>query len=126
MNILNGIKNFLELVNENWTTILVIIGLSLAIVKKAKNYFSKSDDEKIEIAKSQIKETILKMVTEAEMDYEEWDKAGSIKRAQVIDQVYANYPVLSKVIGQEELVKFIDAQIDAALGTLREIIEQNE
>lgn len=34
MNILNGIKNFLSLINDNWTTILVIIGLALALWKK--------------------------------------------------------------------------------------------
>ena len=76
MNILDGIKNFLGIVNDNWTTIMVIIGLIIAISKKAKNYLSKSDEEKIEIAKMQIQETILKMISDAEVDYEEWNKAG--------------------------------------------------
>ena len=52
MNILDGIKNFLQLVNDNWVTITVIIGLVLSIYKKAKDYFKKSDEEKIEIAKN--------------------------------------------------------------------------
>ena len=51
MNILIGIQNFLQIINDNWTTIIVIIGLIVAIVKKAKDYLSKSDEEKIEIAK---------------------------------------------------------------------------
>ena len=87
MSILDGVKNFLELVNENWTTIIVIIGLVLAVTKKAINYFSKSDEEKIAIAKKQIQETMLKLITDAEQDYEEWKQAGSIKRAQVIDEL---------------------------------------
>lgn len=126
MNILNGIQKFLELINDNWTTIMVILGLAAAIAQKAKNYLAKSDDEKIAIAKMQIRETILKLVAEAEMDYEEWDVAGSIKRAQVINQIYEQYPVLSKIVDQPELVAWIDKQIDDALDTLRYIIKENQ
>jgi hypothetical protein len=126
MNILNGIQKFLELINDNWTTIMVILGLAIAIAKKAKNYLAKSDDEKIAIAKMQIRETILRLVAEAEMDYEEWNVAGSIKRAQVINQIYEQYPVLSKIVDQSELVAWIDKQIDDALDTLRYIIKENQ
>ena len=126
MNILNGVQNFLQLINNNWTTIMVIIGLAITVGKKIKDFVSKSDDEKIAIAKAQIQETILKMVTEAEIDYEEWNKAGSIKRSQVIAQIYAEYPILSKVVDQNNLIEWIDATIDASLETLREIVANNK
>lgn len=126
MSILDGIKNFLELVNENWTTIIVIIGLVIAITKKGIVYFNKSDEEKIAIAKKQIQETMLKLITDAEENYDEWKQAGSIKRAQVIDELFANYPILSKVANQEDLIKWIDDVIDESLITLREIVENNK
>ena len=126
MDILNGIKNFLSLINNNWTTILVIIGLALALLKKIESYSKLSTDKKIEIAKKQISENILKLITQAEKDYAEWEKAGSIKRSEVISEIYKEYPILAKVVNQEELVKWIDEQIDNALPTLREIIKQNE
>lgn len=126
MNILTGIQNFLEIINNNWTTIMVIIGLIIAISKKAKDYFSKSDEEKIAIAKKQIQETMLRMITEAEISYEEWNKAGSIKRSQVIEEIFTNYPVLSKVINQEELIEWIDSEINNSLKTLREIVKENK
>ena len=126
MDILNGIKNFLSLINDNWTTILVIIGLALALWKKIESYSKLSTDKKIEIAKKQISENILKLITKAEKDYAEWEKAGSIKRSEVISEIYKEYPILAKVVNQEELVKWIDEQIDNALPTLREIIKQNE
>ena len=126
MDILNGIKNFLSFINVNWTTILVIIGLDLALWKKIESYSKLSTDKKIEIAKKQISENILKLITQAEKDYAEWEKAGSIKRSEVISEIYKEYPILSKVVNQEELVKWIDEQIDNALPTLREIIKQNE
>ena len=126
MDILNGIKNFLSLINDNWTTILVIVGLALALWKKIESYSKLSTDKKIEIAKKQISENILKLITQAEKDYAEWEKAGSIKRSEVISEIYKEYPILAKVVNQEELVKWIDEQIDNALPTLREIIKQNE
>ena len=123
---LDGIKNFLEFVNNNWTTIVVIISLVAAITKKAADYLKKSDDEKIAIAKERINEIMLKLVTDAEKDYEEWNKSGMIKRSQVIKEIFEQYPILAKVVDQEALIKWIDESINNALKTLREIIAQNE
>ena len=125
MNVLNGIKNFLQFINDNWTLIIVIIGLIIAIVKKTKDYFKKTDKEKIEIAKNQIQETILKLITDAEVDYLEWTKAGGIKRSQVIEQIFLMYPILSKVTNQEDLISWIDSIIDESLKTMRDIFEHN-
>lgn len=124
--VLDGIYNFLTFVNNNWTMIFAIIVTLLAIVKKAKEYFGKSKEEQIEIAKAQIKEIMLRLVTEAECDYREWMQAGEIKRAQVIDEVFAMYPILSKVTNQSEVIAFIDEAIDEALKTMRKIFEENK
>lgn len=85
MIILDGIKNFLLFVNEHWTEILAVVGLALVTWKRLKEYLQKTDEEKIQIAKTQIKETILRLVTQAEEDYADWVKAGAVKRAQVIE-----------------------------------------
>lgn len=127
MNIvLDGIYNFLNFVNNNWTMIFAIIVLIIAIGKKAVEFFSKSQDEQLEIAKAQIKEVMLRLVTEAECDYYEWVKSGEIKRAQVIDEVFAMYPILSKVTNQADVIAWIDEAIDEALKTMRKIFEENE
>ena len=122
---MEGLQKFLQLLNDNWTSILVCIGLVIGIVKKTQDYMSKNQDEKIEIAKKQIQTTILKMISDAEVDWQEWSKAGSIKRAQVIKQIYEEYPILSKVVDQKALTEWIDEQIDSALDTLREIVKTN-
>lgn len=122
---MEGLQKFLQLLNDNWTSILVCIGLVIGIVKKTQDYMSKSQGEKIEIAKKQIQTTILKMISDAEVDWQEWSKAGSIKRAQVIKQIYEEYPILSKVVDQKALTEWIDEQIDSALDTLREIVKTN-
>ena len=125
MVILDGIRNFLMFVNGHWTEIVVIAGLGLAIWKKAEAYLKKTDEEKIQIAKDQLRETILKFVTKAEVDYDDWVKAGAVKRAQVIDEIFAKYPILNRVTNQESLISEIDTMIDEALNELREILSKN-
>ena len=126
MVILDGINKFLTFINDNWVYITTIIGLAIAVINKIRNYLNKSNEEKIEIAKAQINEVMLILVTEAEQDYLEWTKAGSVKRAQVIDQVFAMYPVLSTITNQEEIITWIDDAIDNALKEMRKIFEENK
>ena len=123
--VLNGVRNFLQFINDNWTAIIVIIGLFIALYKKIKNYLKLSNEEKINITKKHIEETILKLVTDAEEDYQEWVKAGAVKRTQVIEEIFLLYPVLSKVTDQEELIVWIDEVIDNALKIMRDIFAQN-
>jgi len=123
---MDGIQNFLFSVNENWTSAMVIIGLGLVVYRNVKTYLSKSEDEKIETAKTQIKEIILKMVTEAEMDFNEWNKAGNIKRSQVISKIFEGYPVLSKIADQQKIISWIDNEIDSSLKILRKVIKESK
>ena len=123
---MEGLQKFLQILNDNWTSTLVCAGLIVGIIKKTHDYMSKSQEEKIELAKKQIQTTILKMISDAEVDWQEWSKAGSIKRSQVIKQIYEEYPILTKVVDQDALIKYIDEQIDGALDTLREIVKTNE
>lgn len=126
MIILDGVMKFLTFINENWLYITTVIGLAIAVGNKVRDYFNKSNEEKIEIAKTQISEVMLMLVTEAEQDYLQWVSAGAVKRSQVIDQVFAMYPILSKVTNQEEIIAWIDETIDEALKTMRKIFEENK
>lgn len=123
---LNGVKNFLEILNENWTTILVVLGIIISIVQKTIKHFSKTDEERIAIVKEQIAQQMLKFIGDAEEDYEDWKKAGELKRAQVIGKIFKDYPILSKVVDQKELIKWIDDTINDSLVTLRKIVEENK
>ena len=125
MDILKGIENFLTYINNNWTAIAVCIGLAIGVYKKISGYLNLTNEEKIKIAQEQIRETMLKFISDAEMDYSDWNKSGSIKRAQVIKDIYDKYPVLSKAANQEDVIKWIDKEIDNSLTTLRDIISKN-
>ena len=65
------------------------------------------------------------MISDAECEWEDWNAAGSIKRSQVIEEIYRKYPILSKVKDQAALTEWIDNQIKESLQTLREIVATN-
>ena len=123
---MDGIKNLLQILNDNWTTILVCAGLIVGLVQRTIKYFSKTNEERVEIAKAQIEQSILKMITDAESNYEDWNKAGEVKRSQVIGKIFAQYPILSKVTNQAEIIDWIDREIDNSLKTLENLIIQNK
>ena len=123
---MTGIERFLNYLSENWVMLLVLIGATVSISKMIGKYLAVDKEEKIEIAKRLIKEIMLKMITEAEIDFEEWNKSGSIKRSKVIAEIYDKYPILSKAASQEEIIAFIDLEINNSLKTLREILKENK
>ena len=124
-NALNGLKNFLNLINDNWTLIVVVIGLGIGLYKKIKDYISKSNDEKVKLAWDIISKTMLKRVSEAEKEYLNWKKVGSVKRQEVIDKIFKDYPILNTVTDRNEVIGIIDKMIDEALKEMRTIFEQN-
>lgn len=118
MNLLTSINNVLMFITDHWSEITIGIALALLIAKMIK-------DKKIQNVLKQAKEIILDSVTRAEVDYFEWKKSGAIKRAQVLNEIFAKYPILSKFTDQETLIKILDSYIDEALETLRTIIDTN-
>lgn len=123
---LDGLNNTLSFIDTNWSNIIICIGLILGLWKKIDDYRKKSTEEKIAIAKKQIESTIMDKIGRAETDYLAMVQAGSIKRAQVIDEIFKEYPVLTQVTNQEELVNWIDSVINDGLIELRKIFETNE
>lgn len=123
---MTGLENFLGYLSENWVMILVLIGAAFSIGKMISKYLELGTEEKIGVVKKLIREAMLKMITEAEIDFEEWNKSGSIKRSKVIADIYEKYPILSKAASQEAVIAFIDGEINSSLKTLREILKENK
>ena len=122
---MKGFQNFVKWIDDNWTSILVIIGVLIGLYHRAQKYIGKTNKQKIEIAKQEISQAILKLISQAEIDYADWKDSGKIKRSQVIHEIFMEYPILSKVTDQEHLITWIDEQIDNALHELRSVIKKN-
>lgn len=117
--------NFLNFLNDNWTSLLIIIGLLIGLYQKIKAFLNEKKDVQIKTVKTIIKEVILDLVAKAEKDYAENKGAGTIKRSQVIKQLYDDYPILSKISDQEEVLKLIDTEIDNALENIQDVFKKD-
>lgn len=127
---MKAIYNFLTWVEENWAMLAAIATLLFAIYMKIKSSVNKwlkmTDEERekekqeqIKKAKQAIANYILSLVADAEVNWE-GTGLGPIKRAQVIEKIYKEYPILLEVVDQQELMRFIDEHIDLALEIVRE------
>lgn len=123
---LNGFQKFLVFINNNWTLIVVVFSVIYVITKKLLSCSANSTEKKIEIAKAQIKEIILNLVYDAEISFEFWNKAGAIKRSQVIQKIFKDYPILSKITDQKNVINWIDKIIDASLIEVRNVLDKNK
>ena len=130
---MKSITNLLIWLNENWATLVTIIILLIGLVNRIYKFYNewqtKTEAEKqaeienaIKVAKVAIAEQILIYVSDAEVNWQTWVKMGEIKRAEVINKLYLDYPILLQVVDQNELLDYIDNLIDKALETVREKI----
>ena len=122
---LNGIKVFLQFINDYWTSIMIIISILASIYVKVKTFMKKSKEERIVAAKMQSKEIVLKLVADAELEYGDWAKAGSLKRSEVIQRIFENYPVLSAITDQKTVINWIDMAINDSLKELDKVVSEN-
>jgi len=122
---MEGIKNFLFLVYTNWTTIIVIIGLLIGLYGKIKSYLKLSKQEKIDLAWKSVRSTILSMVTDAELNYADWRRAGDIKRSEVIKQIFTDYPILTTITDRDTVEREINKLLDQAIDNMKNIFENN-
>lgn len=135
---MTSVVNLLSWINENWASIATALLLVVAIYFKAKSSYltwkKMSDEEKqkqldlaVAKAKLALDEFILDFVADAEINWQdEGSKLGPIKRAEVIQRIYEQYPVFNEVMEQKELIAYIDKLIDHALVTVRERIRKGE
>ena len=117
---INNMKNFLDtilqglvFIKDNWTLIVTVIGLVIAIAVKVKNYIKLSKQEKIDLALVNLKSVALALVTELAERYDE----NMVKRSAFFKYVVENYPSLADNL--EDLVDSIDDIIDDALKVLK-------
>ena len=112
-NFLDAILTGLTFIKDNWTLIVTVIGLVIAIAVKVKNYIKLSKQEKIDLALVNLKSVALALVTEFAEKYDE----NMVKRSAFFKYVVENYPSLADNL--EDLVDSIDDIIDNALEVLK-------
>ena len=126
---MEGIKNTLIIIEENWTNILIVLSCLFAIYRKVKKYINMNNEEK-DKEKEEIKEetlkivktVLLKLMSEAEIEWNDFEKSGSIKRSQVIKELYNEFPILKEFTDQDKLLEIIDNMINEEKSKMDEVI----
>ena len=123
-----GIVNILDTINNYWTYILIIVGIVIYMANYYKKYQAMTEEEQlderkrlVDLALSKVKEILPSLVALAEEDWNHLEKSGIIKRSQVVNNIYEQYPILKEYTNQAWLTKKIDEYIDAALKDIRNI-----
>lgn len=119
---IDGINNFLRFINDNWTSIVVFVGLFLAVATKVRNYLNLSKEEKINEALKIIKKELLQLMSNAEITWSDYAKSGEIKKSEVITKIYSEFPILKEYINQDELIEIISKMIDEEMVNLNKAI----
>ena len=119
---MNGLANFLTMINENWTMIVIVLTLILAIAEKFRRFVKMSKEERVEAALKAVKSELISLMAEAEIYWEDYKKSGLIKKSKVISEIYAKYPILKEYISQDELIEKITAMIDEEKAEMDKII----
>lgn len=123
---MEAIKNTITLIQENWTNILIVISFVIVAAKKVIEYIKMSKEERVEAALKIIKSELLKIMADAEIEWEEYKKSGEIKKSQVITEIYNKFPFLKDYIDQDELIKRITEMIDEEKEKMDKIINNND
>lgn len=121
---MNSIKIFINFIADNWTFIVTVLSCLYLGYVRLKKWNALSEEEKIDTALKILREQMLSYVTEAEKDF--GSGTGTVKRSEVIKKIYKDYPILNKVVNQENLIKTLDEYINDSLVELRKLLEDNE
>ena len=106
-------------------TIFILLAISIAIINIVQ--FSKlTREEQVEAILKVIKVEVIKLMADAELDWRHIEKAGEIKKAEVISKIYDKFPFLSKYMNQEELLKKISNIIENEKERMDSIINKDK
>lgn len=125
---MKGIQNFLTLVQNNWTTISFIIIMIFGTIMKLLDFYKKwkkmNEKEKEEAILAIVKEWILKMMCDAELEWADFKSAGGIKKSDVFEKIYTQFPQLSSFVNQDEIIEKISEFIESNMDKMNEVMNE--
>lgn len=114
-NIVNSLSNSLP-------TIIIVFAIIIGAVRTAIQYSKMTKEEKVNAALKVIKEELLKLMSDAEIEWEDYKKSGELKKSQVLKEIYSQFPFLATYIDQDTLVNKLYELIDNEMENMNKII----
>lgn len=114
-NVVNSLSNSLP-------TIIIVIAIIIGVVRKVIQYSKMTKEERVNAALKVIKEELLKLMSDAEIEWEDYKKSGELKKSQVLKEIYSQFPFLATYIDQDTLVNKLYELIDNEMENMNKII----
>lgn len=121
---MTSINNTLGLIENYWSMLIIIIALVVLTIEEVKKYKAMTREQRIEAALSVVKGELLKLMSDAEIEWSEYKKSGALKKSQVLKEIYTQFPFLQDYINQDELVTKITEMIDAEMENMNKILKE--
>lgn len=119
---MNGLSNTLEFIQENWSNILLIITAIVTVIYRVISFNKLSKQQKVEAILTIVKSELLKFMSEAEIDWKEYEKSGLLKKSDVITKIYDKFPLLKEYLDQDTLIQTISNMIDSGMTEMNKIV----
>ena len=114
--------DIISFLDSAWSIFIVLLGIFIFLYSKITNYIKLSKEQKVEAALKVVKAELLKLMSDAEIEWQEFNKSGEIKKSQVISEIYKKFPFLAEYISQDELIEKIGEMIEEQKAKMDEII----
>lgn len=114
-NVVNSLSNSLP-------TIIIVIAIIIGVVRMVIQYSKMTKEERVNTALKVIKEELLKLMSDAEIEWEDYKKSGELKKSQVLKEIYSQFPFLATYIDQDTLVNKLYELIDNEMENMNKII----
>ena len=114
-NVVNSLSNSLP-------TIIIVIAIIIGVVRMVIKYSKMTKEERVNTALKVIKEELLKLMSDAEIEWEDYKKSGELKKSQVLKEIYSQFPFLATYIDQDTLVNKLYELIDNEMENMNKII----
>lgn len=124
--LMTGFNNFIHLIQNQWTNIVVVIAIIATVIRTTLNYSALSQEQRVQSALKVINEELMKLMCQAEIQWKDYKKSGDLKRSQVIKDIYNQFPFLSKYMDQDALVKKIYEMIDKQMDNMNNLLNKTD
>ena len=114
-NVVNSLSNSLP-------TIIIVIAIIIGAARMVIQYSKMTKEERVNTALKVIKEELLKLMSDAEIEWEDYKKSGELKKSQVLKEIYSQFPFLATYIDQDTLVNKLYELIDNEMENMNKII----
>ena len=110
-----------KLVNYIPEIVIIVVG-AFGAFKSYMKVQKMTKEQKVEAALKVVKEEILSLMSNAEVEWKEYKKSGALKRSKVLTDIYKQFPFLSTYIDQDTLCQKIYDMIEAEMENMKNIM----